>query len=46
VIAFEIAAAFLEKFGADTYDEVRDSVERHRARLRGLNLSYGKQAPA
>jgi chorismate synthase len=42
VIAFEIAAAFLEKFGADTYDEVREAVERHRARLKEMKLSYGK----
>lgn len=42
VIAFEIAAAFLEKFGADTYDEVREAVDRHRARLKEMKLSYGK----
>lgn len=42
VCAFEIAAAFLEKFGADTYEEVRERHARHRERLRGLSLAYGE----
>jgi chorismate synthase len=39
VIAFEIAAAFLEKFGGDTFEEVRERFERHRERLRQMGIS-------
>lgn len=42
VVAFEIAAAFLEKFGADTYEEVQERYKAFRARLASMNLSYGK----
>lgn len=42
VVAFEIAAAFLEKFGADTYEEVQERYQAFRARLASMNLSYGK----
>ena len=34
VISFELASAFLEKFGGDTYEETRDRYDRYRAMLR------------
>jgi len=36
VVALELAAAFLEKFGGDALDHVRDAFEAWRARLGGL----------
>ena len=36
VAAFEVAAAFLEKFGGDTLDEVRSAYERYLAAARTL----------
>jgi len=33
VVAFEIARAFLEKFGGDTFDETRERFEAYRKRL-------------
>lgn len=44
VVAFEIAAAFLEKFGADTYDEARERVERHREQMRRMKISTGTES--
>jgi len=41
VVAFEIAAAFLEKFGGDTLSEVRGAYEGWRQSIKGL----GRQNP-
>lgn len=42
VVSFEIAAAFLQKFGADTIEDVQDNLRRYRERLREMNLAYGQ----
>jgi chorismate synthase len=36
VLALELASAFLEKFGGDTLDQLRDGLEAWRERLRGV----------
>jgi chorismate synthase len=38
VVAFEIARAFLAKFGGDTHDETRERLDAYRRRLE----SYGR----
>ena len=43
VVAFEIAGAFLEKFGADTFEEVQSRERAYRQRLAEKKLSYGKR---
>jgi len=42
VVSFEIAAAFLQKFGADTFEDVQDNLRRYRARLQEMKLAYGR----
>jgi chorismate synthase len=42
VVSFEIAAAFLQKFGADTFEDVQDNLRRYRSRLREMKLAYGQ----
>jgi chorismate synthase len=37
MLAFVLADALLEKFGADNVDDLRAAVERYRARLRPLD---------
>lgn len=43
IVSFEIAAAFLQKFGADTFEEVQDNLRRYRSRLRELKLASGQE---